>query len=182
MNEQQLQSVIEKINKNEIVELSFLGHAAIRLPELIAIADALKNNSSVLSIDLGGNLIGDAGAEALACVLMRPDCSVQTLDLKANRIGDTGAVAIAEALRRPDCSVQTLDLENNQIGAAGAAALAETLKTNRSVRTLDLSSNLIGAACAAALAEIEKEIEVNRFLNARDALPILDATTRVNGH
>ena len=88
--------MIEKINKNEILELSFLGHAAIRLPELIAIAKALKNNISVLSIDLGGNLIGDAGAAALAGVLMEPDCSVQTLHLGRNYIRDAGAAALAE--------------------------------------------------------------------------------------
>ena len=104
---------------------------------------------------------------------------IQELKLHGRyHISAADVAALAEALKRPDCSVQTLALRCNRIGDAGFAALAEALKTNRSVHTLDLSFNDVGAAGAAALAEIEKEIEVNRFLNARDALPILDAKTR----
>ena len=95
--------------------------------------------------------IGDMGAQALAEAL-RENSSLTKLELDANSIGDAGAQALAETLRE-NSSLATLRLAGNSIGDAGAQALAEALGENSSLATLELGSNGIGAAGAQALAE-----------------------------
>jgi len=94
--------------------------------------------------------IGDAGAAALAEAL-KVNKSLTTLDFSQNSIGDAGAAAIAEALNM-NKSLTTLYISRNSIGDAGAAAIAEALKVNKSLTTLNVSYNRIGDAGKAALA------------------------------
>ncbi|KAL0240049.1 hypothetical protein GEMRC1_010156 [Eukaryota sp. GEM-RC1] len=63
-----------------------------------ALADALKVNTSVKSIDLQWNCIGDVGARALADALKFND-TVTNVDLFANSIGDDAVRALAEVLK-----------------------------------------------------------------------------------
>jgi Ran GTPase-activating protein (RanGAP) involved in mRNA processing and transport len=115
----------------------------------------LKVNSSLQTLNLTWNKIGDDGAVALAAGL-KVNSSLQTLNLTWNKIGDEGAVALAEALK-DNKSLQTLALCKNQIGDEGAKALAGALKVNSSVRHLNLRSNKISDSGAAALADALKD-------------------------
>ena len=60
---------------------------------------------------------------------------METLDLRRNLIGDAGAVAIAEALR-VNASVTVLNLGANEIGDEGAKALASALEVNAVMKNL----------------------------------------------
>jgi len=72
-----------------------------------------------------------------------------TLDLSSNVIGEAGARAVAEALRHvPQLSV--LNLSNNTIGDAGARAVAEALYHVPQLRTLNLIGDAGKAAVRAA--------------------------------
>ncbi|KAF9948443.1 hypothetical protein BGZ72_009648 [Mortierella alpina] len=119
-----------------------------------ALAEALKTNSTVASLNLESNKIGSDGAKALAEAL-KINSTVATLDLKVNSIGDDGAKALAKALKT-NSSVATLMLSSNSIGDDGAKALAEALKTNSTVTALYLYNNSIGPDGAKALAEAHK--------------------------
>ncbi|KAL0228977.1 hypothetical protein GEMRC1_013597 [Eukaryota sp. GEM-RC1] len=101
----------------------------------IALAEALKVNTSVTSLNLGGNFIGDRGVRALA-EMLKVNRKVTNIDLKNNSTGDEGAKALAEALKVND-TITNIHLTNNLIGKEGVSALAEALKVNSTV-------NLVG--------------------------------------
>ena len=116
-------------------------------------ASALANAVPPLRfLDLSGNDLGRAGAEALAEALLvsssgssypvgvaaafaasapvsaTAPCALEVLDLSANRVGSFSARALATALSRRGCPrLRRLDLSQNVIGAKGAAAAADVL-------------------------------------------------------
>ena len=144
-----------------------------------ALGECLKCNTSLTTLNLDRNRIGDAGAAALAECL-KCNTSLTTLNLGHNEIGDDGAAALAEWLKYNtslttldlcgngigatalgDClkfntSLTTLNLNRNGIGDNGATALTECLRNNTSLTTLDLCGNGIGVAGAAAFGECLK--------------------------
>ena len=122
---------------------------------LVALAEALKQNTSLIQWDLSDNHISDQGAADLAEALKR-NTSLTQLDLPGNDISAQGAAALAEALKR-NTSLTQLDLSHNSISDQGAAGLAEALKQNTSLTHLDLSGNDISDQGAAALAEALKQ-------------------------
>ena len=107
------------------------------------ILDRLHANDPRLTrLRLSHNQIGAAGAVALAGAL-RTNTSLRVLSLAVNQIGNAGATALAKALRK-NTSLTTLYLNENQIGNAGATALARALRTNTSLTRLELWGNQIG--------------------------------------
>ena len=116
---------------------------------------ALKDHPglSALSLNLGGNVVGDSGAQALAAFQDAPALQSLALDLHSNKVGPSGARALAALHRAPGLTALTLDLWNNALGDVGAEALA-ALKEAPALRTLviDLRSNDVGNAGAQALA------------------------------
>ncbi|XP_004347343.1 hypothetical protein CAOG_04596 [Capsaspora owczarzaki ATCC 30864] len=120
----------------------------------IAIADALKVNTTLTTVYLGENQIGDAGAQAIAEAL-KMNTTLTELGLHQNQIGDAGAQAIADALK-VNKTVTTIYLYTNQIGDDGALAIAEAFKVNTTLTTLSLQQNQIGDVGAQAIAEALK--------------------------
>ena len=144
-----------------------------------SLAECLKYNSSLTTLDLRLNNIGDDGAAALAECL-KHNTSLTTLYLHGNGIGDDGVAALAECLKY-NKSLTTLDFCGNVIGNAGAVALGECLKDNTSLTTLYLYGNGIGDDGAVALAKCLREntslTTLNLFCNkigdaGKDALVV----------
>ncbi|KJE95232.1 hypothetical protein CAOG_009893 [Capsaspora owczarzaki ATCC 30864] len=127
--------------------------------EALAIAEALKVNTTVTRVELWQNQIGVAGASAIAETL-KVNKAVTSIAVWDNQIGDAGASAIAETLK-VNKTVTWITVWDNQIGDAGASAIAEALKVNTTVTKVDLGENLIGDAGAQAIAEL---IKVNKTL------------------
>jgi hypothetical protein len=105
-----------------------LAHNSIKEKEVGILAEALKTNSTLTTLNLYKSSIGSDGAKALAEAL-KTNSTLTTLDLQRSSIGDDGAKALAEALKT-NSTLTTLDLSWNSIGSDGAKALAEALKTN----------------------------------------------------
>ena len=105
--------------------------------------------------------IGPVGAQHLAQALC-VNTSVKTLKLSRNPLGDEGAKALAEMLGgngaessgTVNTTLEHVDLIWCNIGPVGAQHLAQALCVNTSVKTLDLSDNLLGDKGAKALAEM----------------------------
>ncbi|KAF9140378.1 hypothetical protein BGX30_006609, partial [Mortierella sp. GBA39] len=112
------------------------------------LADALKTNSTLTTLDLGNNSIEYERVKALAEAL-KANSTLTTLYLRRNSIGDNGAKSLAEALKI-NSTLTTLDLERIP---TGAKALAEALKANLTLTTLNLEWNSIESDRAKALAE-----------------------------
>ncbi|CAI5947822.1 unnamed protein product [Closterium sp. NIES-65] len=112
-------------------------------------ADALKYNSTINTLDLRANALGDEGAAILALSLR-----VVNKQLILNTDGP-GAAILALSLRVVNEQLSSLDLGFNEIRDRGAYALAEALKANgeAAVETLNLSSNYITKYGQVALSE-----------------------------
>ena len=105
--------------------------------------------------------IGPVGAQHLVQALC-VNTSVKTLEVSDNPLGDEGAKALAEMLGgngaessgTVNTTLEHVDLSDCDIGQLGAQHLAQALCVNTSVKTLDLNDNLLGDKGAKALAEM----------------------------
>lgn len=132
----------------------------------VLVAEALKTNPRVHTVDLGGNAMGALAGQSLGGAL-EVNANITTLNAVGNALGDEGAAAIGRALRGNDVLVR-LNLHNNEIGDVGAFELAEALKTNKTLTTLDLSMNGLTDAGARYLAEALKDNRSLVHLAVRD--------------
>ncbi|KAF9279704.1 hypothetical protein BGZ88_012603 [Linnemannia elongata] len=147
--------------------------------EVRVLAEILKNSSTLITIYLWDNSIGEKGAHALDEALKTTstltaldymDISIKrngaqalTEAFKTNSTADhfgleiplkKGAQALAEALKT-NSTLTALDI-STMIGDKGVQALAEALKTNSTLTTLSCGANSIGEKGAMAMAETLK--------------------------
>ncbi|GBG27966.1 NACHT, LRR and PYD domains-containing protein 1 [Hondaea fermentalgiana] len=127
-----------------------------------ALANALKENTSLQKLALSRNLIGDHGATALANAL-KENTSLQDLALQWNEVGDDGATALANALKE-NTSLQKLNLSKNGIGDSGAEAVACALAEHKSLQNLNLQKNGISTDGAKEIAEAFVKSQVLEML------------------
>ena len=132
------------------VELGYDPRSFV-LESLSTLCLALRVNTSLTSLHLRENFIGDKEASSLSEAL-RVNTSVTYLNLGWNSIGVEGASSHSEALR-VNTSLTSLDLGLNSIGVEGASSLSEALRVNTSLTSLDLSQNSIRAEGASSLSE-----------------------------
>ncbi|MGB4192307.1 MAG: hypothetical protein WBJ81_07205 [Rickettsiales bacterium] len=124
-----------------------------------AIAEALKVNRSINTLDLKRNNITDKAVIDLLKAL-EINGSITSLDLHNNNISDRGAKAIAQALKVHK-SITHLNLGSNKISDEGAKAIAETLKVNKSINSLNLSYNNISDTGYSAIVQ---SLEQNKYV------------------
>jgi Leucine-rich repeat (LRR) protein len=133
-----VQNKLDEAIRTGAIKLELVSNYFLSDNDAVDIARALAGNTTLQTIDLTNNRIGDEGAIALA-----GNTTLQTLDLTNNRIGYEGARALAD-----NKTLQTLNLDSNEIGDEGAIALAG----NTTLQTLNLSDNKIGDEGARVLA------------------------------
>jgi hypothetical protein len=129
-----LQLTTEKLNQIQVLSTLLPKCCAIDAHTLgidgvKALADALKVNSTITSIDLSYNNVGDDGAKALADVL-KVNSTTTSIDLSYNNVDVAGAKALADALK-VNSAITTIDLTYNSVGDDGAKALADAPKSTQ---------------------------------------------------
>ena len=95
------------------------------------LANALRGNSHIRSVDLSGCGITKRGARALATALLT-NFSIESVSLSDNPLGDDGVCCLAQALRMGRGDMKNLNLRGVGMGRYGAKALAVALSTARS--------------------------------------------------
>ncbi|KAG0272910.1 hypothetical protein BGZ96_005119, partial [Linnemannia gamsii] len=95
------------------------------------------------------NLSSTSARDKVISTIMA-NSTLTTLNLYNNWIGDIAAQALAEALKT-NSTLIILILRSNSIRSNGARALSEALKTNSTLTTLDLDYNSIRPNGAVAL-------------------------------
>ena len=147
------------------------GFENYRVDRATAFAEALKTNSTLLTLELCENRVGDEGAIVIAEAL-KMNRTLQTLNLHENGVGDKGAMAMAEMLKI-NPALQSLHLGYNRIGDVGAAAIAEALYSMSTIqvlwKSLCSSSHDIQLYGAKAIAKVWKD-----SLHVRSSLHTLD--------
>lgn len=166
----ELEEVIRLLHRRELRTLE-LRAVSLGPPSLSTLLPALRSNERLLSLELGGNPLGDEGVGALvgamgempgltvlaldsvgitdragtqlaaALATGRPDLHV--LRLQHNALADESASTMADALRRGAPSLRDLCLQRNSISNTGAAALLDTLEELKRGLALDLRFNLV---------------------------------------
>ncbi|TPX71415.1 hypothetical protein SpCBS45565_g01052 [Spizellomyces sp. 'palustris'] len=114
----------------------------------LLLTTVLSANIRVLSLDRNPLI-----PEHLWPYLITEESSVRSLSLRSNNIGDAGLKGLAEQLKSNRVLV-SLSLWNNKITKEGAEHLAEALKLNQSLTSLSLGLNNIGDEGAVALAKV----------------------------
>ncbi|KAM6403645.1 leucine-rich repeat-containing protein 45 isoform 2-T2 [Rhynochetos jubatus] len=128
-----------------------LGDCALSDEGAKLLLHGLCSNTTVRSLDLKGNNLRTAGAEALGA-LLRQNKSIRSLILEWNSLGvwEEGFSFFCQGLGA-NGFLQRLDLRNNQISHRGAGELAAALERNASLQELDLRWNNVGLLGGRAL-------------------------------
>lgn len=130
-----------------------LGDSSIRVLDLegcgvghdgvVALSNALAQDTSLSELTLSNNLVCDEGAAALADMLTQ-NSSLETLLLGNSEVGLRGALSLAQSCSKGTWSLKVLDLASCYIMTEGVAAMANALAQDTSMLSLSLSGNLIG--------------------------------------
>lgn len=144
-------AVAECLKANDQVRSLNLAENSLGDEGCAAMADVLGANTTLTSLSLASNGIGLLGAQALAGSL-RTSGSLVELSLRSNRLDDRAAVQLAASIAS-STSLSRLDLSYNRLGEEAGKALGEMLATNRSLLELALAWNGLGNRGCALLAD-----------------------------
>ena len=127
------------------------------------IAEALFDNTTVQSLDLGlARIQGRAGGEIVRDLLLNSQ-SIQKLKIDDNtRLGSEGAAAIAQGLADDRCVLQELNLAECRIGNDGIRDVCNALRGNVTLVKLNVGGNnitWIGLQCLVDLLQVNTSIE-----------------------
>ena len=99
--------------------------------------ESLAHNTTLKHLYLSANGISPTGLAHIASYLSTGKSSLETLFLGGNRIGDEGARILSQGLTH-DKKLVRLNLTSSRIGAQGMKHLAEALEGHPSLSVLDL--------------------------------------------
>ncbi|CAG8600267.1 20727_t:CDS:2 [Cetraspora pellucida] len=102
----------------------------------IALAKALRKNTTLTNLNLSYNELCELGGKVLAKALCKNN-TLTNLDLSSNNHGESGGIALAKALCK-NTALMNLILYDNKIGESGEKALADALCKNMISSNLDL--------------------------------------------
>ena len=137
-----LTDIIYKLKSSTTLETINLSDNTIGDEDAKALADALKTNKTLHTLDLSGNEIGDTGAKALADAL-KINTTLHALDLGYNSITEEGVKAIAQMLIADNTTLLYIDLSKSLFGIYTMAILEQVLSKNKNLKTLSLCSSEI---------------------------------------
>jgi len=146
-----LPALINHLESNQQSSTLSLAYASISDDGVSETAKFIRDNPFVKYLDLRGNNIQAKGAIALANGI-KLNRSLRSLNLKWNSIGrdPSGVSALCDALKS-NLTIGHVDVRNNRINNIGAKHLAEMLKANTTITHLDLSWNDLGVDGGIAL-------------------------------
>ena len=119
---------------------------------LTEIATGVDNRTGFLP----DSILGDAGAIALAEIL-KQNTTLEQLAIQDHNIGDKGAIALAEAIKH-NTTVRLIDLSHNKIGEEGIVALVEAIKQNATIELVVLEGIDMTEKGAVAINEVWERI------------------------
>lgn len=120
------------------------------------IADVIKENNGLTSLNLNDNYFSYTGAKDISNALI-VNKSLTILKIKNSNFDEAGAVLLAQGLEQ-NTTVTKLDLSNNNLQDTGFIFLANALKESNSITHLNLSHNEIQAKGIEAVSYILSSI------------------------
>ena len=106
------------------------------------LASVIRRNSTLETLGLAGLGLGDTGADIVAGIL-RDQKSVVTVDLSNNMIGIHGVKSLIENCLKTNRTITSLNMQGNKIGDDASRMLVDLLKVNDNVTSLNLTGNAV---------------------------------------
>ncbi|XP_046949974.1 leucine-rich repeat-containing protein 45 isoform X1 [Lynx rufus] len=151
--------LLQGLCANTVVRFLDLKGNNLRAAGAEALGQLLRQNKSIQSLTLEWNNMG-AWEDAFAtfCRALAGNGALRQLDLRNNQISHKGAEELALALTR-NASLQQLDLRWNDIGLLGGRALVNCLPRNKTLWRLELAGNNVPGDILRA---VEQAMDHNR--------------------
>jgi len=125
--------------------------------------DTLRFNSTLKSLNMAGNSLGDITAEHIGTCLFN-NSTLESLDVGGTLIGDHGAAFIANSLEE-NTSLVRLFIDGKKIGDRGAKCLANSIHKNTSLKALSLHSSIDNLVQE----DVKHELVINKTPTLRDS-------------
>merc|ERR1719341_1716110 len=168
IGDQGTMEVAKFVRDNPFVKYLDLRGNNIQAGGATALANGIKLNRSLRSLNLKWNAIGrDPSGIAALCVALKTNLTIGHVDLRNNRINNAGARSVAEMLE-VNTTITHLDLSWNDLGADGGLSLVSGLKKNSTVVDCQLSGSKVGEE---TLHEVAFLLRRNRSAAAYKANP-----------
>jgi len=127
-------------HNTSLLSLDLSVNSGLGHPAAVAFGSALLRNSTLAVLNLGGCSLGDDGAVALAQSLSAFR-GLRSLVLYSNDITDSGAMELAAAAAAAQSSFESLELRGNpRIRLLGCSRLFEAAQANGSLRDIHLDA------------------------------------------
>jgi Ran GTPase-activating protein (RanGAP) involved in mRNA processing and transport len=107
----------------------------------IAIANMIKENTTIVKLNLERNCLGEIGKDVIADALS-VNTTITNLNLSRNNLEEYGTQKIVDALYM-NTTITKLNLSDNWLGEDGALVIAEALYVITTLRSLNLSHNYL---------------------------------------
>jgi hypothetical protein len=156
------------VRDNPFVKYLDLRGNNIQAKGAIALANGIKLNRSLRSVNLKWNSIGrDPSGVGALCDSLKSNLTIGHVDLRNNRINNIGAKHVAEMLKA-NTTITHIDLSWNDLGVDGGVALLDGLKRNQTLIDCQLSGSKVGEE---TLHEVAFLLRRNRAAAAYKANP-----------
>ena len=146
-----------------------------------ALADSLRTNDCVTSIELRKNRFTHIAVERLAPALAAHN--IHRLDISQNRLGTKGGTALASVLTSSSWpALRTLIVNDCAVGDQGARAMCIALEVHYRLEELRLRGNgigSIGASALAALLEVTNAVIIDLSWNNLSGKGALSLVTNI---
>ncbi|KAF8637228.1 hypothetical protein AX14_010329 [Amanita brunnescens Koide BX004] len=132
--------VSQVLKRNRTLKVLNVSENKLDVQSLMTIAEALKYNSCLETLDLSKNPCCGPGLEGIQSLrtAFTLNTALKRLFLSATHMTSAGAIALAEFLPE-STSLLHLDLTSNVLDIAGVMALSSGLKANHVMRCLDVN-------------------------------------------
>lgn len=159
MHQDEFDKILTSLKDNTLKSRHLSGQL-LSLSQVEQLAKALKDNTSLTSLLLSVNNLGNEGCQIIVEAL-KGNTSLNELSLDGNILGDEAGKAIGEMLKT-NTSLTRLYLQSNHMGDEAGKVIANALKTNTSLTYLSLGDNGFGNVTGKAISEA---LKVNTSLN-----------------
>ncbi|KAJ7616131.1 hypothetical protein FB45DRAFT_935338 [Roridomyces roridus] len=141
--------IAQVLKRNRTLKVLNLSDNKLDVACLVSLAEALKYNSCLETLDLSRNPCSGPGLEGIQSLrtAFTLNSALKRLFLSATGLQSPGAIALAEFLPE-SASLLHLDLTDNTLGLAGVLALSKGIEANFVMRCLDLNIPPGDEACA----------------------------------
>ena len=160
---------IDSTHSGTVLEFLNVSNNFIQAEGGRALGRLLRDNESLLSLDIGLNMLGDKGGKMLLEGL-RDNDKLMHLNISANSLGPDSFAAFTLVLEAGISRLESVNLssnEKNMLSESELVNLSQVLKSNEYMQSLDLRGNKQSTSTTCKMSEMSKNAKVMIFEKLR---------------